>query len=159
MKQVQNGSNNGVLSHSAPLFEVVSAESSTRTTSKPDRFTGKVALLVGTVADNRSLALSLAHRGTDVAIVYETTRADTAEQVEYMRQDIEATGRRCVLLPAQKVLSQSPRWVVEQVVQLLGRLDFYISRPQKMEENGRFSPSPIPQQQLMIAAMKTILAY
>lgn len=135
------------------------------------RFVGKVVLLVGQQpGENHSLALRFARLGTDVAIIYRVDLVDTAvlgQQVTELKFAIEATGRRCLLLPADADLMQFPRQLVQHIVDRLGRLDFYVSRPPEQNgrsarptngQNGYYRPDLLPQRQLMTAAMQAILA-
>ncbi|MFO7537114.1 MAG: hypothetical protein R6X32_03540 [Chloroflexota bacterium] len=141
-----------------------------------DRFRGKVALLVGQQpAENHDLALRFAHLGANVAVIYRPDLGDKTavfQQAAHLQVAIEAAGQRCLILPADLAALQAPQALIDTINAILGRLDFFISRStgtKNGSENGRVYangsegnkqhlPYPLPQHQLMIAAMKTILA-
>jgi NAD(P)-dependent dehydrogenase (short-subunit alcohol dehydrogenase family) len=127
-----------------------------------DRFAGKVVLLASEQpGENYSLALRFARRGTDVAIVYRADLCDetaVARQTAHIQTAVEATGQRCLLLPADATMAQSPTVLIQHIVAVLGRLNFFVSRPtfaQPESETGAL----LPHSQLIKAAMQAILKY
>jgi NAD(P)-dependent dehydrogenase (short-subunit alcohol dehydrogenase family) len=87
-----------------------------------DRLRDKVALIIdGT--NGRSLALSLARYGADIAIVF---RRAHARQVQMTKKLIETEGRRCLIIPAQSFDAAFSKEVVKRTVDALGRLDIFI---------------------------------
>ena len=85
---------------------------------------GKVALLFdGVNTGGRSLAESLAQYGADIVFVYHQLNAGRARE---MKRLIEAKGRRCLLIPAQKNSDSFSKEVVRQTIKQLGHLDILI---------------------------------
>jgi uncharacterized protein YrrD len=84
----------------------------------------KVALLFdGTNKGGRSLAVSLAKYGADVAIVY---RGSNAQHANVTKKLVEAEGRNCLIIPSQVYGGNFSRKVVQQAINTLGRLDIFI---------------------------------
>jgi len=84
---------------------------------------GKVVLVTGARRIGGVVALALARRGADVAIVYRTS-GDEAERVA---QDVRAEGRRALALQADLSLADDCRRVVDEAAQSLGRLDVLVT--------------------------------
>lgn len=83
----------------------------------------KVAMLYGgSNEDGRFLAVSLASRGADIAIVYRKDRAQHARETKRL---VEAEGRRCFIVPLQEGKALS-RDLIRQTTNRLGRLDIFI---------------------------------
>ena len=83
----------------------------------------KVAMLYdGSNEDGRFLALSLASRGADIALV---CRKGTIEHARETKRLVEAEGRRCLIVPLQegKILSRD---LIRKTTSALGRLDIFI---------------------------------
>jgi hypothetical protein len=83
----------------------------------------KVAMLYdGSNEDGRFLAISLASRGADIAIV---CRKDTIDHARETKRLVEAEGRRCLIVPLEedKVLSKE---LIRKTTSTLGRLDIFI---------------------------------
>jgi sporulation protein YlmC with PRC-barrel domain len=113
----------------------------------------KVALLFdGAHSGGRSLAVSLAEYGADVAIVYRQAHARNASITKEL---VEAKGRRCLIIPAQGDEESFSRDVVQQTINTLGRLDIFIDysslpredvgadqsgKTEKRDNNGRTDP-------------------
>jgi uncharacterized protein YrrD len=95
----------------------------------------KVALLLdGATEEGHSLALSLAERGADMAIIY---RQANAFQARETRRLVEAAGRKCVIVPAHDDLALSKEALLLATSQL-GRLDIFIdfSSPPKEDDES-----------------------
>jgi NAD(P)-dependent dehydrogenase (short-subunit alcohol dehydrogenase family) len=124
------------------------------------RFAGKVVLLAGKQpGDNASLALRFARMGTDVAIVYRADLCEetaVAKQVKDIQAAIEATDQHCLLLPADATTAQSPTQLIRHIVAVMGRLDFFISRPAFAQAKTAAS-SFLSEARLIKAAMQAIL--
>lgn len=83
----------------------------------------KVAMLYdGSNEDGRFLAVSLASRGADIALVYRRGHLEHARETKRL---VEAEGRRCLIVPLHegKVLSRD---LIQQTTSTLGRLDIFI---------------------------------
>ncbi|MGD2078817.1 MAG: hypothetical protein PVH18_10560 [Chloroflexota bacterium] len=83
----------------------------------------KVAMLFnGSNEDGRSLAVSLASYGADIAIVYREGRAKHARETKKL---VEAEGRRCLIVPVEagQIVSKD---LIRQTTNKLGRLDIFI---------------------------------
>lgn len=94
---------------------------------------GKVALLFdGTHAGGRSLALSLAKQGVDIALVFRQAHVSHAQEIKRL---VEAKGQRCLIIPAQtdkEIFSQEK---VQQTLKALGRLDIFIDYSSPLEDD------------------------
>ena len=83
----------------------------------------KVAMLFdGSDDDGRSLALSLASYGADIALVYREGEKKHARETKRL---VEAEGRRCLIMPHQEGNIFS-RDMIRQTTGALGRLDIFI---------------------------------
>ncbi|QOV90568.1 SDR family oxidoreductase [Humisphaera borealis] len=86
---------------------------------------GKSALITGGDSGiGKAVAYLYAREGADVAIVYLPQEQVDAEEV---RAAVEATGRRCLLIPGDVRTSAFCREAVERVVATFGRLDILVS--------------------------------
>jgi glucose 1-dehydrogenase len=88
------------------------------------KLAGKVALVTGASAGiGRAAALALAREGADVA-VNDLTYADAAEA---LAGEIQALGRRVLLVPADVADQAAVEAMVARIAGELGRLDLFIS--------------------------------
>jgi len=86
---------------------------------------GKKALITGGDSGiGRAVAVLYAREGADVAIVYLPAEQSDAEET---RNAVTAEGRKCQLFPGDVRDPQFARDVVEQTVQILGRLDILVN--------------------------------
>jgi hypothetical protein len=76
----------------------------------------------GSNEDGRFLAVSLASRGADIAIVY---RKDNVKHARETKRLVEAKGRRCLIVPLQEGNALS-RDLIRKTTSTLGRLDIFI---------------------------------
>ncbi|MBA3313793.1 MAG: SDR family oxidoreductase [Planctomycetota bacterium] len=90
-----------------------------------DKLKGKAALITGGDSGiGRSVAVLFAREGADVAIVYLPVEQTDAEQVQ---KDVEALGRKCLLLPGDVKSSRFCDDAVAKTVQAFGRLDVLVN--------------------------------
>ncbi len=90
-----------------------------------NKLEGQAAIVTGGDSGiGRAVALIYAREGADVAIVYLPEEQPDAEAT---RRAVEATGRRCLLLPGDLTDPQFCDEVVERTVQEFGRLDVLVS--------------------------------
>jgi NAD(P)-dependent dehydrogenase (short-subunit alcohol dehydrogenase family) len=84
---------------------------------------GKVAIVTGASSGlGVAFATGLADAGADIAIC-----ARRAERLEETRQQVEATGRRCLALRADVANPDDCNQVVEETVDQLGKVDVLIN--------------------------------
>ncbi|MBD2460913.1 SDR family oxidoreductase [Oscillatoria sp. FACHB-1407] len=101
------------------------------------KLSGKVALITGGDSGiGRSVAVTFAKEGADVAIAYLSEHNDAIETKEM----VEAEGRKCLVLSGDVGDEQVCRQMVEQTVKELGHLDILINNaaeqhPQESIEN------------------------
>lgn len=103
------------------------------TVAQPVELENKVALIVSGANDKGyRLAAAFAERGMDVALIYFGVRDEEAKRA---KQQIEAAGRRCLLLRGEgkENLDQDAfaRWAVERITETFGRLDLFINVSEK----------------------------
>jgi NAD(P)-dependent dehydrogenase (short-subunit alcohol dehydrogenase family) len=85
---------------------------------------GKVALITGGDSGiGAAVARLFAQEGADVAIVYLSEHQDA----EVVKKDVEAKGRKCILLPGNIRDEEFCKQAVEQTVSQLGKLDILIN--------------------------------
>jgi NAD(P)-dependent dehydrogenase (short-subunit alcohol dehydrogenase family) len=90
-----------------------------------DRFKldGKVAIVTGASSGlGVAFAEGLADAGADIAIC-----ARRVEKLEQTRSKVEATGRRCIAVPADVAKPEDCQRVVDETVAQLGRVDVLIN--------------------------------
>ena len=86
---------------------------------------GKVALVTGGDSGiGRAVAYLYAREGADVAIVYLPQEQRDADEV---RQAIEETGRRCLLIPGDLTDPAFCKQCVDRTAKEMGRLDILVS--------------------------------
>jgi NAD(P)-dependent dehydrogenase (short-subunit alcohol dehydrogenase family) len=84
---------------------------------------GKVSLITGGKRIGTVVATELARAGSDVALVYRTSRTEAEETA----QAVEALGRRAVAVQADLVQPDACDRVVAECVETLGRLDVLVN--------------------------------
>ena len=83
----------------------------------------KVALITGGANGiGAATALKLATGGADIAIV----DLETGESADKMKSDIEAIGRKCIIIPADLSKTQDAEECVTQAAKALGSVDILI---------------------------------
>lgn len=88
------------------------------------RLAGKKALITaGDSGIGRAVAIAFAREGADVAISYLNEEEDAAQ----VQQVIEASGRRCLLLPGDLASPDHCRDVVAKTVEAFGRIDVLVN--------------------------------
>lgn len=89
-----------------------------------EKLQGKVALISGGDSGiGRAVAVAFAKEGADIAIAY----LDEHEDAAATKQLIEATGRRCLLMPVDLGTEQGCESVVATTVGKLARLDILVN--------------------------------
>ncbi|OJX97988.1 MAG: NAD(P)-dependent oxidoreductase [Micrococcales bacterium 73-15] len=89
------------------------------------RLAGKRALITGGDSGiGRATAIAYAREGADVAIAFLPAEMADADEV---REIIEETGRRCLLLPTDQRTEEANQRLVELTVEGLGGLDVVVS--------------------------------
>jgi NAD(P)-dependent dehydrogenase (short-subunit alcohol dehydrogenase family) len=84
---------------------------------------GRVALVTGSKRIGAAVAIEIARRGSDVAIVYRTSR----READATSDAISALGRRCLMLQADLRDAEACASVVNDTVTALGRLDILVN--------------------------------
>jgi 3-oxoacyl-[acyl-carrier protein] reductase len=107
--------------------------------SSSDELTGRVALVTGgAIGIGRSIALSLAAAGADVAVTWLSHEAEGKALVA----DIEGLGRRALCLRLDASSSEDVETGVSQVVQAMGGLDICVNNAGSLV--GRVSVEEMP---------------
>jgi len=83
----------------------------------------RVALITGGKRIGAVVAIELARRGADVALVYRESRTEAEETAAAIR----ALGRRAVVLQADLASAAGPERAVDEAVGHLGRLDVLVN--------------------------------
>jgi 3-oxoacyl-[acyl-carrier protein] reductase len=100
-----------------------------------EALTGRVALVTGgSRGIGRAIAIALAREGADVAVNYRSREADARE----VQREVEALGRRCLVVQADVSRSAEVARMVEAVTRGLGDVGILvnnagIARPQPLE--------------------------
>lgn len=90
-----------------------------------NKLEGQVALITGGDSGiGRAVALIYAREGADVAIAY---LHEEQEDAEVTRREVEACGRRCLMLPGDLMDPQYCQQIVDRTAAELGRLDILVS--------------------------------
>lgn len=90
----------------------------------PDRLTGKKAFITGGDSGvGRAVAIAFAHEGADVAIVYHTDQ----EGAEDTRREVEAEGRKAVVLQADVGNEEDVRRIFSEYADQMGSLDILVN--------------------------------
>lgn len=98
------------------------------------RFGGRVVLITGASRGlGRALALAFARQGADLAIC-----SRRSEDLEPVRRQAEALGRRCLAVPADMGRRQDAERLVAQVFEAYGRVDVLINNASEL------GPTPLP---------------
>jgi NAD(P)-dependent dehydrogenase (short-subunit alcohol dehydrogenase family) len=84
---------------------------------------GRAVLLTGGTRIGAAVALDLARRGADIALVYHRSR----DQAEATAAAVSAAGRRAVVLQADLSRAEDCRRVVDQAAGALHRLDVLVN--------------------------------
>jgi NAD(P)-dependent dehydrogenase (short-subunit alcohol dehydrogenase family) len=89
-----------------------------------DKLKGKVALITGGDSGiGRAVAIFFAREGADIAIAY----LDEHEDASQTKRDVEAEGRKCILLASDLSQSKNCTDVVRKTVRELGKLDIVVN--------------------------------
>lgn len=89
------------------------------------KLTGKAAIITGGDSGiGRAVAHIYAREGADVLINY---LPEEQEDADVIRADIEAMGRRCVLVPGNLMDAKLPAKLVQRALKEFGRLDIVVS--------------------------------
>jgi len=87
------------------------------------RLDGKVAIVTGAGRGlGRAMALALAEAGADVVAA-----ARTLSQLEETAHEVQAIGRRCIVVPTDVTDSASVNAMVEKAIAELGRIDILVN--------------------------------
>jgi len=114
----------------------------------------KVALISGGDSGiGRAVAVAFAKEGADIAIAYLDEHDDAAET----RRLVEATGRRCLLMPVDLGSEQACESVVATTVGKLSKLDILVNNA--AEQHPRESLADISREQLEKTFRTNVFAY
>jgi hypothetical protein len=98
------------------------------------RLEGKKAIITGGDSGiGRAVAIAFAREGADVLISYLPEEEEDAQQV---RSDIEAAGRRAVLVPGDISSAEHCRLIVEQAVSEFGKIDVLVNNAAHQDTFG-----------------------
>ena len=89
------------------------------------RLEGKKSLITGGDSGiGRAVALAFAREGADVVVSYLSEEEEDARETQRL---VEASGRRCVLVPGDISKSEHCRALVERAVAAFGRIDVLVN--------------------------------
>jgi len=95
-------------------------------------FTGKTALITGASRGiGRAIALELAKQGADIGINYLSNQ----EQALSLSKEIEALGRKTILLPASVAKEQEVKKMFESFIEAFGKLDILVCNAGIVRDN------------------------
>ncbi len=95
-------------------------------------FAGKTALITGASRGiGRAIALELAKQGADIGINYLRSQ----EQALSLSQEIQALGRKTILLPASVAQEQEVKKMFESFVEVFGKLDILVCNAGIVRDN------------------------
>lgn len=98
------------------------------------RFSGRVVLITGASRGlGRALALAFAREGADLALC-----SRHPEELEPVRRQVEAWGRRCLSVPADMGRRQEVERLAAQVFEAYGHVDVLINNASEL------GPTPMP---------------
>jgi len=118
------------------------------------KLAGKVALITGGDSGiGKAVAIVYAKEGADVAIVYLNEHGDAEET----KRQVEAEGRRCLLVAGDAGDEGFCRAAVERTVSELGRLDILVNNA--AEQHPQESIEDISEEQLVKTFRTNIFAY
>ena len=118
------------------------------------KLAGKVALVTGGDSGiGRAVAVLYAHEGADVAIVYLDEHGDAQKT----KSEVEAVGRRCILIPGDAGSEAFCQSAVEKTVAELGKLDILVNNA--AEQHTAKSIEDISEEQLVSTFRTNIFAY
>ena len=101
-----------------------------------NKLAGKVALISGGDSGiGRAVALHFAREGADVAIVCLDREAEDARDTTQL---VEAEGRQCLTLTADLTNAAAARAVVEQAVDVFGRIDILVNNAAEQHPEPHF---------------------
>jgi NAD(P)-dependent dehydrogenase (short-subunit alcohol dehydrogenase family) len=90
-----------------------------------NRLQDKVTLIVGGANENgRALAIALAEKGSDIALVYFNGAHEMARKIQVQ---VEALGRGCLAIAADSTGRDVSQQIVQKVIEVFGRLDIFIT--------------------------------
>ena len=88
------------------------------------KLAGKTALVTGSSRGiGRQIAIDLAKEGADLAINYRSSKA----AAEALRAELEAMGRRCLVIQADVSEEADAKRLVEETVSYFGKLDILVN--------------------------------
>jgi NAD(P)-dependent dehydrogenase (short-subunit alcohol dehydrogenase family) len=130
-----------------------------------NRLQDKVTLIVGGASENgRSLAVTLAEKGSDVVILYFNDAHETAQEIQ---EQVEAAGRRCLAIRGNALDRQASEQLTQKIVEAFGRLDIFISFSAQLTRlkqplaaqtpNGRLRVKIFPELCVMTTAVRQML--
>ncbi len=104
------------------------------------RLEGKRALITGGDSGiGRATAIAFAKEGADVAIAYLPQEQADAEETG---RQVEAAGRRCVLVPCDQRTEQANRDLADTVIRELGGLEVLVNNAATRWRRSRSMTSP-----------------
>jgi enoyl-[acyl-carrier protein] reductase III len=90
-------------------------------------FTGKVALITGSSRGiGNTIARKFAAAGAHVVVNHRSARGSSQAQAEKLCHDIQAMGRRCLLVEADIASRERVKLLFSETQQTFGRLDFLV---------------------------------